>query len=68
MPVMACLICCWFIRGDGLVVDAEDTVSPVYQFYRRIFSLFLRFAGIPSRAFPEPPKGGFFSIGQRKTV
>jgi hypothetical protein len=24
---MACLICCWFICGDGLVVVAGDTVS-----------------------------------------
>lgn len=27
IPLMACLICCWFIGGGGLVVVAEDTVS-----------------------------------------
>jgi hypothetical protein len=27
IPLMACLICCWFMCGGGLVVVAGDTVS-----------------------------------------
>lgn len=62
IPLMACLMTCWFICV-GFVVEAGDTMSSrLFRFYRLMLRFLPRSVACRQGPFSSPLKGAFFVI------